>query len=159
MMRMETKIYITALINTYEIEINKVRTETQVTRTLKNVVANLGSLTDFVMDLREDVQANDSDKISQVLETCFNLKHENDELLKRVENLSGSYQYANEQKEKAIDEVMNLRKDRDADYKTIEDNNHQINKLGCNDELLQSQVDYLKAKVKKLTGPQWLLND
>jgi len=58
MIRKLTIAYVTAMVNNYEVKINKVPTETVVTRVLKDVVANLGSLTDYVADLQEDVQAD-----------------------------------------------------------------------------------------------------
>ena len=42
--------YLTAIINDYERQINKVKTETVKTNTLKNVVSNLGDLFDFMKD-------------------------------------------------------------------------------------------------------------
>jgi len=42
--------YLTAIINDYERQINKVKTETVKTNTLKNVVSNLGDLFEFMKD-------------------------------------------------------------------------------------------------------------
>jgi len=42
--------YLIAIINSYEREINKVKTETVKTNTLKNVVSNLGDLFEFMKD-------------------------------------------------------------------------------------------------------------
>lgn len=155
-MKEQIKAYLTATINIYQTRIDNMAPSVAA-NTLKDVVIDLGGMIDYFMDFKENVQAANDDKVSQISETCFKLKAENDELLNRIANLSCSYKFAIEEKQSAMDEAMALRSMKNSDNKIMEKKDQEINKLKCSNVILGAFYREQTEKIKKLTGPQWLL--
>ena len=172
--------YLTAIINSYEREINKVKTETVKTNTLKNVVSSLGDLFEFMKDntikeskttlelnkeLVENVRAYkislaverrvvDSLKIDlndKIMDLHKNGYIEQENIRLEADNLKLNNQLA-------LQETKRKELFQECWEAEIENGKYimEIQDLKTDNQMWQAKCIELREKIEKLTGPHWV---
>ena len=156
--------YLIAIINGYERQINKVKTETVKINTLKEVVGNLGDLLDFISDkkatdskstlelnkdLTENVRAY-KDTLADKERAITRLNAKNEEL----HELWYSMDKGKLETENKMLEAENLELRSRLAMTSVSE--RTIRELKAENQAIKSVNNEQREKIEKLTGPHWI---
>jgi len=150
--------YLIAIINGYERQINKVKSETVRTNTLKEVVGNLGDLLDFISDKKAIESKSTLELNKDITESARAYKTSLETISQQectITTLSMDvYNFGYIEKENKMLEAENLRLKSQLAMASV--SGREIRELKALNEVYKSVIDEQQCKIKKLTGPYWV---
>ena len=165
-MKKEITGYIQGVINSYSRTIERLKVSgvpITSTNSFQSFKEEFSDLLEFVIDIPEEKEESIMSfnialengaikrRITELEEFCENLNEVEGNLHREIEKL-------NKEKNQVIENVMDLRRARDADYENFEAKEIMLENLKIANKQYQIECSELTNKIEKLTGPLWFLD-